>query len=269
MNQKAVILAVETSSRIGSVALAHGADLLGELTFSSSLRHSAEIFPAITELLERFSHTASDIEQVHISVGPGSFTGLRIAATAAKCVHLANSARIVTVDSLDTIAANVMDAGAKPIIQNTTEEPSVPKRLATILDAKRGQFYVAVYERFAPEETPPQAPQTEHPGYDIPAPDKSLWRKVLPDCLMDASEFMDRFAAVADPIGVLGDGLLYHQDKFTTEGTRIVDQAHWGPHAAKVHTLGCQKAQAGQFTDPLSLTPFYLRGPQVTLRKKA
>ena len=45
-------------------------------------------------------------------------------------------------------------------------------------------------------------------------------------------------------------------------------QAHWGPHAVKVHALGCQKARAGRFTDPLSLAPFYLRGPQVTLRKK-
>jgi len=269
MNLRNVILAVETSSRIGSVALAHGPDLLGELTFSSPLRHSAEIFPAITELLERFGHTASDIGQMHISVGPGSFTGLRIAATAAKCIHLANSARIVTVDSLDTIAANVTDAGAEPIIQNTIEDRSVPRRLATILDAKRGQFYVAVYERSAPEETPPQAPVAEHPGYDIPAPGKSIWRKVLPDCLMHASEFVDRFATADDPVGVLGDGLLYHQDKFTTDGTRIVDQAHWGPHAVKVHTLGYQKAQAGQFTDPLSLAPFYLRGPQVTLRKKA
>jgi len=269
MSPKNAILAVETSSRIGSVALAHGADLLGELTFSSSLRHSAEIFPAITELLERFNYTASDIGQVHISVGPGSFTGLRIAATAAKCIHLANSARIVTVDSLDTIAANMTDAEAEPIIQNTLQDPSVPRRLAAILDAKRGQFYVAVYERSGPEETPPPALAAEHPGYDIPAPGKTVWRKVLPDCLMNASEFVERFAAVDDPIALLGDGLLYHAEKFTSNGTRIVDQAHWGPHAVKVHALGCQKARAGHFTDPLGLAPFYLRGPQVTLRKKA
>lgn len=268
MTPETIILAVETSSRIGSVALAHGGDLLGESTFSSPLRHSAEIFPAITELLEKFNHTASDIGQIHISTGPGSFTGLRIAATAAKCVHLANSARIVTVDSLDVIAANVMDAGAEPVIQNTIEPHGVPRRLATILDAKRGQFYVAVYQRSAPDETPPPVLAAEHPGYDIPAPGKSIWRKVLADCLMNASEFLEQYATADDPIGILGDGLLYYQDKFTTDGTRIIDQAHWGPHAVKVHTLGYQKAQAGRFADPLSLAPFYLRGPQVTLRKK-
>ncbi len=268
MASKNLILAVETSSRIGSVALADGASLLGESTFSASLRHSTEIFPAITQLLEKFDYTASDIAQVHISVGPGSFTGLRIAATAAKCIHLANSAQIVTVDSLDTIAANVTDATAEPIIQNNVKDRPVLRRLATILDAKRSQFYIAVYERSA-HQGHSQGPSTESPGYDIPAPGKDRWRKVLPDCLMNASEFVDQFADEDDPIGLLGDGLLYHQDKFTADGTRIVNQTHWGPHAVKVHTLGYQKAQASRFADPVSLAPFYLRGPQVTLRKKA
>ncbi|MHC4521456.1 MAG: tRNA (adenosine(37)-N6)-threonylcarbamoyltransferase complex dimerization subunit type 1 TsaB, partial [Planctomycetota bacterium] len=101
-----LILAVETSSRLGSVALALGPDLLGAETFSASLRHSAEIFPTIGDLLERSGYAAADISQVHISVGPGSFTGLRIAVTVAKSMHLANSVRLITVNSLDVIAAN-------------------------------------------------------------------------------------------------------------------------------------------------------------------
>ena len=48
---------------------------------------------------------------------------------------------------------------------------------------------------------------------------------------------------------------------------RILEEAYWSPRATQVHRLGYQKAQAGRFADPLTLTPFYLRGPQVTLRK--
>ncbi|UCD51312.1 MAG: tRNA (adenosine(37)-N6)-threonylcarbamoyltransferase complex dimerization subunit type 1 TsaB [Phycisphaerales bacterium] len=267
MASEPLILAVETSSRIGSVAMAKGARLLGQSTFSASLRHSAEIFPAIASLLDRFGQTPADIAQIHISIGPGSFTGLRIAVAAAKSMHLAGSAQIVTVDSLDTIAANLTDAATDSSIQDNRQDRLRPDRVATILDAKRGQFFVAVYERTSPDEQ--LRPQTEDPGYRIPAAPGGLWRKVLPDCLMNAGEFLDRFASESNPVAVLGDGLLHHRDSFKANGVRILDEACWSPHAVQVHRLGYQKAQAGRFADPLTLTPFYLRRPQVTLRKNA
>jgi len=266
---KPLILAVETSSRIGSVAVALGANMLGESTFSASLRHSAEIFPTIAELLGQSNRTAADIDQVHISLGPGSFTGLRIAVAAAKSMHLASSVRIVTVDSLDTIAANVTDAAVAPVIQESHTNHSAPGRLATVLDAKRGQFYIAVYERSAPDEPADSEPRAKDPGYRIPAPQQSDWRKVLSDGLMTASELTDRFATEAEPLCLVGDGLLHHQDQFKVKGVRILDKGFWSPRAAQVHTLGYQKACAGRFADPLTLAPFYLRGPQVTLRKTA
>ena len=99
-----LILAVETSGRLGSVALAQGNKLLSESHFSGPMRQSAEIFPAITDLLSKFSKKPEQIEQVYISVGPGSFTGLRIAVTLAKTLALANGVKIVTIDTLDVIA---------------------------------------------------------------------------------------------------------------------------------------------------------------------
>ena len=102
-----LILAIETSGRLGSVALAQGDKLLAESHFSGPMRHSAEIFPAITELLSKFSKKPDQIEQVYISAGPGSFTGLRIAVTFAKTLALANNSKIVAVDTLDCITANV------------------------------------------------------------------------------------------------------------------------------------------------------------------
>jgi len=264
MTSEPVILAVETSSRIGSVALAAGSDLLAASTFSASLRHSAEIFPAVADLLKRFGYAPVDISQVYISNGPGSFTGLRIAVAAAKSMHLASSARIVTVNSLDTIAANLTDAVADSLIQDSPETATIPGRLAAVLDAKRGQFYVAVYERTEREELDDAK---DDPGYQVLPAAKGRWQKILPDRLMSANELLRQFAAEDHPLGLLGDGLVYHRDAFHAEGVRILDQTHWSPHAAQVHRLGYQKAQAGRFADPLTLTPFYLRAPQVTLRK--
>jgi tRNA threonylcarbamoyl adenosine modification protein YeaZ len=265
---KTLILAVETSSRVGSVALASGPNLLGETTFTAPLRHSAEIFPAIVELLNRSGRSPSDLDQVHLSIGPGSFTGLRIAVAAAKAMHLANGVRIVAVDSLDAIAANVKDAPLEGAFQSISEDSSRTLRLATLLDAKRGQFYTAVYEYNGNHGKTQPAPNDD-PGYHIPAPRGGFWRKTMADGLLSAAEFQERFASSENPICVAGDGLLYHRDRFQVEGVHVLDPSCWSPHAAGIHRLGWQKASNDRFADPLALVPFYLRGPEVTLRKRA
>jgi len=259
--EEPLILAVETSSRVGSVAVARGPALLAESTFSAPLQHSAEVFPAIGKLLSRFHLAPGDIAQVHIAVGPGSFTGLRIAVTMAKAMHLANATAIVTIDSLDVIMANIGDASSAPALQNS--EGGLLNHVAAVLDAKRGEFYAAVYERV--RRTAQTAP-ADDPGYLIPATQEHIWQKTVPDCLITADELMGRFGAKT-PLGVLGDGLLYHRDKFTARHVRILDERYWSPRASNVHRLGYQKARAGLFADPLTLTPFYLRGPLVTLKK--
>ena len=269
MNEETVVLAVETSSRIGSVALGLGDNLWGESTFTASLRHSAEIFPAIADLLARSNRAPTDIDHVYISIGPGSFTGLRIAVAAAKSMHLAASAHIVTVNSLDTIAANVSDVAIISMIQNSVMPPFNASRLAAVLDAKRGQFYIAVYEWAAPDAPVRLGPETQDAGYQIPAPQQGHWRKIQPDCLMSASELIDRFNPKDTPLYVVGDGLLHHRDQFRAQGIHMLDQTLWSPHAVQVYRLGRQKAKASRFSDPLTLVPFYLRGPQVTLRKSA
>ena len=75
---KPLILAVETSGRYGSVALGAGSELLAERSFTGQMRHSAELFGAIRHLLSDFGRRPCDIEHVYISIGPGSFTGLRL-----------------------------------------------------------------------------------------------------------------------------------------------------------------------------------------------
>jgi len=259
-----LILAVETSSRVGSVALARGSALLTESTFSAPLQHSAEVFPAISQLLNRFHVVPGDIAQVHIAAGPGSFTGLRIAATMAKAMHLANATAIVTVDSLDVIVANIGDASSAPALQDSCGV--LLDRIATVLDAKRGEFYAAVYQRVRRTEPTDQTAPAGDTGYLIPAPQEHIWRKIIPDCLITADELVGRFGTEA-PLGVLGDGLLYHRDKFIADNVCILNERYWSPRASNVHRLGHQKARAGLFADPLTLTPFYLRGPLVTLKK--
>jgi tRNA threonylcarbamoyladenosine biosynthesis protein TsaB len=254
MKDKPLILAVETSSRIGSVALAHNRKMLGETVFSAPLSHSAEIFFAIRELLDQFNLKSNQIEHVYISVGPGSFTGLRIATTIAKIMQLAHSVKIVTVDTLDVVVANVINLIPDNSLTASDHKPPVisVERIAAVLDAKRGQFFTAVYE-------PDKDKEPKAAG-------RSIWRKILPDCLMTASQFLDRFTSDAKPIWLLGDGLLYYKNKFQADNVLFFDEKYWSPRAGKVLLLGRQMALQGQFTDALSLTPNYLRKPDVTIK---
>jgi tRNA threonylcarbamoyl adenosine modification protein YeaZ len=267
LGNKILVLAVETSSRIGSAALAIGDRLIEKATFSSPMQHSAEIFPAIETLLARHGHSPRDIGQIHLAVGPGSFTGLRIAVTMAKAMHLAQGVRVVTVDSLDVVAANVADGSRDCAGPDEPSIPAPPDRIAALFDAKRGQFYVSIYDRIPGGGGGLRNPADETLDYQIQAPGGGVWHKIHPDSLLTAKEIIEGFAGTG-PLGIVGDGLLYHREEFAREGVVILPERYWSPHAANVHRLGWQKARFGRFADPLRLAPFYLRGPQVTLKRK-
>jgi len=234
MPQQSVTIAIETSSRIGSVALGLQGNLLSEFTFSKPLRHSSELLPAIQSLLDQQGLTPHQIEQVFISIGPGSFTGLRIAVATAKAMALANKAKIVTVSTLDTIATNA-----------TTKATDQARSIATIVDAKRNKFFVAGY----------RAPTSESPQHQVP-------EKILNDCLMTPHEFGDVFVPMNGPVALLGDGLVFYADLFASDQVTLLDPSFWSPRAAAVFSLGQKKAEQGLFSDPLTLCPNYLRSPQ-------
>jgi len=230
-----VIAALETSGRMGSVALGEGGRLVAERRFTAPMRHSAELFGALSVLLERAALEASDISEVYISVGPGSFTGLRIAASFAKAMALANGARIVGVGTPDVIAANVADYEKKAGAEVA--------RIGTILDAKRGRFYVAGYEK----------------------KDGGLV-KVLEDSVMTAGQFLEATEPGRGPVWLLGEGLVYYKDKFACEGIHFLPEEYWNPRASNVHALGWAKAQRGEYEEAVSLIPRYLLRPDVRVR---
>jgi tRNA threonylcarbamoyladenosine biosynthesis protein TsaB len=223
-------MAVDTSGRFGSVALGSGDQILVSRTFSGMLRHSAELFAAIQALLEEIGHAPGDIQEVYLTAGPGSFTGLRIGVTLAKMLHFANRTRVVALSTLDVLAENTRDF--------LREEGEACQHTAAILDAKRGQFFVAVYD------------------WTEKKPDK-----ILPDSLMTAESFLQKYGGQDLPVYVLGEGLVYYKDRFQSGGIRIMNSRYWYPHAHHLYRLGRNHALLGKYADPVGLIPNYLRGP--------
>lgn len=259
-------VALETTGRIGSVAIGCGQDLSDEKTFSAPLRHSAELFGTITELLEKSRKNFNKIGHIYISIGPGSFTGIRISVTVAKMMALAAQSKIVAVHTSEAMAMNVDPA---PFVQcqnkekiNSTDvnrndsvlamkqnkrcgvDDVKINKIATVIDAKRRQFFIAAFER-----------------------KNGTWEKTLPDCMMTAEQFKEKFDS--EPIWLLGEGLLYYTKKFETNNIRILDKKYWSPRASNVFRIGAKMAMENKFSDPVGLVPLYLRRPEAEETSRA
>lgn len=225
-------LSIETSGRVGSVCVSRGPAVLEEARLSGKMRHSSELMPAVRELLTRHKLKATDVEYFYFPVGPGSFTGLRIAVTMAKMISFALPVGLVAVNSLDVIAENTTEYAEQ------TGRPV--RRAAAILDAKRDLFYASVYRLGA-----------------------AGWEVVEGNLLISADELIGRFAdSSEEPLHVLGEGLHYYRGKFAHENVTVLPEAFWPACARNVLKVGYRKAAAGELTDPNTLTPLYIRRPE-------
>lgn len=132
-----LILSLETSSAVCSVALHRLDD--GRLVGQSELRleksHSSHLSVLVSQLLENTLHTLADVVAVAVSDGPGSYTGLRIGAAAAKGLCYALDIPLVAVSTLAALARQVA----------AVTVPAEDLLLCPMLDARRMEVYTALY----------------------------------------------------------------------------------------------------------------------------
>lgn len=126
------ILALETSSLIGSVAALENDRLLGQTAFDPLLRSAQSFAPAMAQQLAAVAWRPQDVELIAVTVGPGSFTGLRVGVTAAKTFAYATGAQVLGVNTLHVIAV---------------QAPGDWQQVHVVLDAQRQQLFAAAYAR--------------------------------------------------------------------------------------------------------------------------
>lgn len=218
------ILALETSGRTGSVAVGTGDGVLATATLSATMKHAAELIPTVQRLLKRSGWATDELTEVFVSIGPGSFTGLRIAVTVARTLAWSTGARVVAVPTLDALAANALDL-----------QPP-PDHLAVVLDAKRSQVYTAAFELTG-----------------------DAYIRTAEPVLADPSAFL---AACPRPLAVLGEGIPYHREAIDAGGVRVLDQALWSGRGDNVLRVGLPLARDGEYTPAGDLVPLYIRRPE-------
>lgn len=136
MSPRPHTLAFETSGRTTSVALARGGALLAERTAPPDLRHAAGLLPVADELLREHAARVADVGLVCVSIGPGSFTGLRVGVVAAKTLAYATGCKLVAVPTLRVLAEHVDSARDGD-------------RAVVALDARQGNVFTATFRRAA------------------------------------------------------------------------------------------------------------------------
>jgi tRNA threonylcarbamoyladenosine biosynthesis protein TsaB len=124
------VLAVETSTLSGGAALLDGERVVGEYTLDVRLTHSERLMAAIDQLLTDAGWTVRDLEGLAVSVGPGSFTGLRVGLSTVKGLALALSVPVAAVPTLDAMAA-MLPFAALPV--------------CPVLDARKREVYASRY----------------------------------------------------------------------------------------------------------------------------
>lgn len=255
MNDGPCNLALETSGPVGSVSLGRGDELLSGADLPPQQRHRVDLMPAIDRLCQSQGVSPRQIGAVYLSVGPGSFTGLRIGVATAQMLGTMLGARLAAVPTIEVVARNV-----RPAVRDSDVHVSS----AHYLDSTVGAGIVS----------PAGGPRlwTLAPGIEHLLVGLNLKRDAVYGGLFawgagqwqpvgaPAVDTLDHFLARAPrPLAIMGDPL----PPFAADSTITVLPAEAArPQSWAVWVLGRAAARAGHFVEPQALRPLYAREPE-------
>ncbi len=127
-----LILALDTTTPFGSVALLDRSRLLAEMNIESAGSHSSRLMRSIDELLRLSGHAIGEVDGFAVASGPGSFTGIRIGLSTVKALAMASARPVAPVSTLLALALKL--------------EASPSKLICPLIDAKKGEVFAAMFE---------------------------------------------------------------------------------------------------------------------------
>ena len=136
-NMNPTILYIETATDVCSVALSRGAEVIGLKEEAGGNNHAKHLLPFVDEVLKQGGCTVSDLNGVAVSVGPGSYTGLRIGVSTAKGIAYTAGIPVMAVGTLESIAQ-----GAR---ESWTDASAEPLQIVPMLDARRMEVFTTRY----------------------------------------------------------------------------------------------------------------------------
>ncbi len=215
-------LAIDTSHTTGTVA-ALNSPSVATRRLGASGEHARRITSALNEAAGELGWRLSHTELIVVVLGPGSFTGLRVGVAAAKGIAWASGARLVGACGFETVARETA---------RLTGNPVSPIHIA--FEAGRGDVYAA-------KATPTTVPVGWHIG---------------PANLLSADAWL---ASLPPDSTVSGPAVAGLVDRLNAAGHHVAPPEAWFPSAVAAAEVGLARASAGDFDEPATLVPHYLR----------
>jgi len=226
------ILALDLSSPSGSIALMEDGSISGEFSSPEAVVHSTWLPGAVRDFLGPLGLSPAEIDIFATTVGPGSFTGTRVAVSTVKGLAWALGRKVYGASTLKAIAHNAAGPDDRAV--------------CALLDARKGEIYAALYRRGAGG-----------------ALDTLMQERVItPDGLLDE---LGRIRP--GPVAFIGDGvkLCAVEALLAIERASVVPEAHWRVKASVVARMAHDDIDGA--LPPELLSPVYLRKPGAVFKK--
>lgn len=215
-----IVLGIETSAAVCSVGVVDAEKILGEISLHTPFLHAEWIFPRINQLLENLEIQPEDLGGIAVSIGPGSFTGLRVGLSAAKGMAYSLSCPLSTVETLDALA-----------YQSTGNY----NQIWALLPSIRGEFFACLYKKN---------------GNTLIKDGDS--RLIMPE------DFLKSLNQGSLVIGIIPDSLKRNiTDNFNSSITVYSWEGLF--RGSIIALLGSQKISRGEVADINGVEPLYLR----------
>ena len=228
-----MLLAFETSAKAASVALFDGENLLGEQYQNTGLTHSQTLMVMAEDLLKQCGKTAADVEAVAVANGPGSFTGVRIGAAAAKGFAWGRQIPLFGVSTLEAMALGM------GVFQGY---------VCPVMDARRSQVYNALFYV-----------------------NRGVVERITPDRAIALADLKNELKNCKESVFLVGDGSnLCYNSLLEEVNTLVLPPEHkLHQRAVGVGLAALAMIQSGETTEAATLAPNYLRLSQAEREKLA
>lgn len=223
-----LILGIDTATAQVGCAIAGNEGVLASAHSARGRRHAETLTPAIDFVSRQARVQLSEISAVAVDIGPGLFTGLRVGVASAKAIAFALRIPMIGVTSLDLLAFPVRFS---------------PRRIAAVVDARRGELFYAFYRQV--------------PG--------GVQRLTEPT-VGTVGDLTSELWATGEEQLVVGDGAIrYAQDLADVPRVEVGEQGLAHPSATSLVQLAHAQALREEWVMPSELQPVYLRKPDAEI----
>ena len=226
-----LILSLDSTAIVGSVALCRDDTPLAVFTLKNGNTHSETLLPMVEAVLKTTNTSVADIDLFACSVGPGSFTGVRIGVATVKGLAFGREKPCAAVSTLEALAQNLVPFEGL---------------ICPVMNARRGQVYNALFRA-----------------------ENGVLTRLVPDRALSIAELEAELAARGEPFALCGDGVEVTADGFQTLVPSAVSPLLADQNAVSVAKCALRAYQNGETVSDAALSPVYLRLPQAERERLA